>query len=208
MFTGICRLSPIQRGTIFILLASTNSYAGYIQPSTDIENVHESNKESIPHFESDNNISLLHKTNSRRRRISWLGPDDDDWKYQPTRRQLLEAKNDDNINEGNDDNNNAGKDNNNDCITEYDYLCQLINHMLSTSINEWSINEIVLGCCVVSLVFSAVLVALCCVYGCCSAYCCCCCEERRDRRRKNAFGDDDTYFSGYGLDYQFTNDSS
>lgn len=207
MFTATFRLSPIQRGTILVLLASTNCYAGYIQPSTDAENVHESNREPIPHFESDNSISLLHKSNSWRRRISWLGPDDDHWKYHPAGRHLQEAKNDDSINEGNANNENAGKKNNNDCITEYDYLSQLINHMLSTSSNEWSVNEIILGCCVLSLVLSAVLVALCCVYGCCSAYCCCCCEERRAERRKSVYGDNDSYFLGYGLDYQHSDGS-
>ena len=136
---------------------------------------------------------------------------DDDWKYNPSSRYLEEEENhneeEDDDEPNNDGNNNAKQNTDDDCVTEKNYLTELVNHMLYTTPEEWTMNEIILGCCLASIALSAVLVALCFVYGCCSAYCCCCCEGRK-RRNKRSVWDDDTTVSAYGIDYQFTNDST
>jgi hypothetical protein len=129
---------------------------------------------------------------------------DDDWKYHPTYRLLEEQiDNDENTDDNQQDGDNdiSDKNNDDDCITERNYLGQLINHMLTTTPEEWSVNEIILGCCLLSLALSSILVSLCCLYGCCAAYCCCCCEGKKRGSNKRRGWDDE-------LDYQFTNDSS
>jgi hypothetical protein len=132
---------------------------------------------------------------------------DDDWRYNPHRRleEEVEAENE---YDGDIENGNAKQTTDDDCVTEKNYLAELVNHMLYTTPEEWTLNEIILGCCLASVALSSVLVALCCVYGCCAAYCCCCCENKRRRRSKISAWDDETTVSGYGLNYQFTNDSS
>lgn len=131
---------------------------------------------------------------------------DDDWRYHPANRLLQEEENDDNHAENGNGNNNANQ-NDDDCVTEKSYLAGLVNHMLYTTPEEWTMDEVVLGCCLALIALSTVLVALCCVYGCCAAYCCCCCEGKKKSSKRSVW-DDDTTVSGYGLDYQFTNDSS
>ena len=140
---------------------------------------------------------------------------DDDWKYHPIRRHLQEAD-DENGDEDVEDNEHEGEGNGNadqtgddDCITEKNYLAELLNHLLYTTPEEWSANEIILVCCFVSIGFSTVLVVLCCVYGCLTAYCCCCCEDKkRSTKHKSDMWEDDTTASGYSLDYKFSYDSS
>ena len=134
---------------------------------------------------------------------------DDDWKYNAGRQLEEDEHNQHEDDELDEDGNNNGKQNtdDDDCITEKSYLAELVNHMLYTTPEEWTMNEIILGCCLALIALSAVLVTLCCIYGCCAAYCCCCCEGKKGRSKKNVW-DDDTTVSGYGIDYQFTNESS
>lgn len=149
--------------------------------------------------------SINQAINYQRWRISHYTVDDD-WRYNP-HRQLEEVEYEENDNDGG--NENSKQVNDDDCVTEKNYLAELVNHMLYTTPEEWTINEIILGCCLASVALSSVLVGLCCVYGCCAAYCCCCCCENTKRRRsKRGAWDDESTVSGYGLDYQFTNDTS
>ena len=142
----------------------------------------------------------IHSTRRRKRQLLV----DDDWRYHP--RLLQDGENDDSHEESGEDNNND-KQNDDDCVTEKNYLAELVNHMLYTTPEEWTMDEVVLGFCLALIALSTVLVALCCVYGCCTVYCCCCCEGKT-KSSKRTIWDDDTTVSGYGLDYQFTNDSS
>lgn len=146
--------------------------------------------------------------NKRRLRESFV---DDDWKYHPNR-QLEEGQDNngqkedaDELNE--DGNNNAKQHTNDDCTTENNYLSELVNHMLHTTPEDWTINEIILGCCLASIALSTLLMTSCCVYGCCATYCCCCYVSEKSRSKRN-FWDDDTTVSRYEIDYQFTNESS
>lgn len=138
---------------------------------------------------------------------------DDDWKYNPPSRHLQEADDEngedveDNEREE-EDNNNADRTGDDDCITEKNYLAELLNHLIFTTPEEWSVTEIILVCCFVSIGFSSVLVTLCCVYGCFTAYCCCCCEDKKRSSNQKYMWEDDTTASGYSLDYKFSHDSS